>query len=144
MVNPRISKREVQELLGRVPLFSGCSKRELVEIASAAKGVDHPEGHVLAKEGERGIGFFLITDGSAVVTVGGRSRAKLGPGDFFGEISLLDEGPRSATVTATSPVKTVGITAWTFKGLIEQHPSIALRMLEMVAARVRKASATVV
>lgn len=132
--------REVADQLSGVPLFSGCSKRELEAIARAAKEVSHPEGKVLAREGDKGIGFFLIMDGTAKVTVGGRTRSKLGPGDFYGEISLLDQGPRSATVTATSPVKLLGVTAWVFQGLVQEHPSIALKMLEVVAGRLRSAT----
>ena len=127
-------------LLRKVPLFSGCTKRELEAIARATKEVRHREGHVIAGEGDTGIGFFLITEGSADVSVGGKIRARLGPGDFFGEISLLDRGPRTATVTASSPITLLGLTAWTFRGLVEQHPTIALNMLKVVAKRLRSAS----
>ncbi|MBI4260608.1 MAG: cyclic nucleotide-binding domain-containing protein [Actinobacteria bacterium] len=127
------------EQLSRVPLFSGCSKRELRAIASAAKEVNHPAGKVLAREGDKGIGFFLIMDGRASVTIEGRKRTTLRAGDFFGEISLLDQGPRTATVTAETPVRMMGITAWVFRSLIQDHPSIAVKMLEEVARRLRKA-----
>ncbi len=132
--------RQVREALRQVPLFARCSPRELASIASAGKVMEHDEGDVLAREGQRGLGFFLILDGSADVSIGGRTRATLGAGDFFGEISLIDEGPRTATVTATSPVRTFALTAWTFRELIERNASIALKMLETVAARVRDAS----
>ena len=128
-------------LLKRVPLFSGCTKRELDAIAKAVKEVHHREGHVIAREGDTGIGFFLITDGAADVSVGGKSRAKLRAGDFFGEISLLDRGPRTATVTADSRITMLALTAWTFRGLVEQHPTIALNMLKVVAERLRNAQA---
>jgi CRP-like cAMP-binding protein len=128
-------------LLKRVPLFSECTKRELDAIAKAVKEVSHREGHVIAREGDTGLGFFLITDGTADVSVGGKVRAALGPGDFFGEISLLDRGPRTATVTAATPITMLGLTAWTFRGLVEQHPSIALNMLKVVAERLRTATA---
>ena len=132
--------REVAQQLAKVPLFSGCSNRELTTIAKAAKEVSHREGHVIAREGDHGVGFFLITDGTAKVTRGGKGLAKLGPGDFFGEISLLDRGPRTATVTATSDIMLEGITAWVFRGLLEEHPAIAMKMLEVLAKRVRTAS----
>jgi CRP-like cAMP-binding protein len=136
------SKTDIQKMLSEVPLFSECSKKELGEIASAGKVVDHKAGDVLAREGQSGLGFFMIADGSADVTIGGSKKASLGKGDFFGEVSLLDEGPRSATVTATSsPTTLLGLTAWAFKDLVERHPTIALKMLETVAGRVRKASA---
>jgi CRP/FNR family cyclic AMP-dependent transcriptional regulator len=137
---PMLSKAEVQRLLSEVSLFSGASKKELGEIASAIKVVDHSAGDVIAREGERGLGFFLVADGAADVTIGGQRKATLKRGDFFGEISLLDEGPRSATVTAATPLTLLGLTAWAFKDLVERHASIGLKMLEAVAARVRSAT----
>ena len=123
--------------LANVPIFSGCSKRELGIIARASKEVSHKEGTVIAREGERGIGLFLILDGQCKVTIGGKTKARLGPGDFFGEVALLDGGPRTATVTALSPVRLVGITGWVFRGLLMEHPTIALKTLEAVAGRLR-------
>ena len=137
---PMLSKAEVQRLLSEVSLFSGASKKELGEIASAIKVVDHSAGDVIAREGERGLGFFLLADGTADVTIGGQRKATLKKGDFFGEISLLDEGPRTATVTAATPLTLLGLTAWAFKDLVERHASIGLKMLEAVAARVRSAT----
>jgi CRP/FNR family transcriptional regulator, cyclic AMP receptor protein len=134
-----VDQREVTAQLAKVPMFSECTRREVQAIARAAKEVSHPEGHVIAREGDRGVGFFLILEGSAKVSIGGKARARLGPGDFFGEIALLDRGPRTATVTSTSPIRLVGITAWVFRGLLEEHPSIALTMLEVVARRLREA-----
>jgi CRP/FNR family transcriptional regulator, cyclic AMP receptor protein len=128
------------KLLSGVPLFSELSTKELNAIASAAKEVSHRAGSALAREGESGIGFFLITDGTAKVTVGGRARTTLRPGDFFGEISLLDGGPRTATVTAETDITTLGLTQWVFKRLIEQHPSIASKMLKVMAQRLRASS----
>jgi CRP/FNR family cyclic AMP-dependent transcriptional regulator len=126
--------------LKKVPIFGECTKRELDAIARASKEVSHRPGHVIAREGETGIGFFLILEGKADVSIGGKSVAKLGPGDFFGEISLLDQGTRTATVTSSSPILLLGLTAWTFKGLVQEHPSIALNMLKVVAQRIRKAA----
>jgi CRP-like cAMP-binding protein len=82
----------------------------------------------------------LILEGEATVTIGGKTKAKLGPGEFFGEVALLDGGPRTATVTATKHLRLLGITAWVFRGLIEEHPSIALKTLESVAGRLRAVS----
>lgn len=131
---------EVATRLGKVPIFAGCSKRELAIIAKAAKEVSRAKGAVIAKEGESGVGLFLILDGTCDVTIGGKAKAKLGPGDFFGEVALLDRGPRTATVTATSDVQLAGITGWVFRGLLTEHPSIALRVLESVAGRFRAVS----
>lgn len=140
MAKRTAAKNDAVRLLSEVPLFSELSKRELASIARAAKEVNHREGAVLAREGDSGLGFFLIKDGTAKVTVGGRPRGKLGPGDFFGEISLLDQGPRSATVTAETPISMIGLTQWVFKRLVEQNPSIAMKMLKVMASRLRAPS----
>jgi CRP/FNR family cyclic AMP-dependent transcriptional regulator len=135
-----VAQHDVMAELAKVPIFSGCSKRELQLIARAAKEVNHKQDTVIAREGERGIGLFLILEGECNVTIGGRTKAKLGPGDFFGEVALLDGGPRTATVTAITPVKLVGITGWVFRGLLMEHPTIALKTLEGVAGRLRAVS----
>jgi CRP/FNR family transcriptional regulator, cyclic AMP receptor protein len=132
-----VANHDVTAKLAKVPIFSGCTKRELAIIARATKEVSHREGTVVAREGDRGIGLFLILEGQCTVSIGGKTKARLGPGDFFGEVALLDGGPRTATVTATSPVRLVGITGWVFRGLLMEHPSIALRTLESVAGRLR-------
>jgi CRP/FNR family cyclic AMP-dependent transcriptional regulator len=135
-----VAQIDVATRLGKVPIFAGCSKRELAIIAKAAKEVSRAKGAVIAREGESGVGLFLILDGTCKVTIGGKAKAKLGPGDFFGEVALLDRGPRTATVTATSDVQLAGITGWVFRGLLTEHPSIALRVLESVAGRLRAVS----
>jgi CRP-like cAMP-binding protein len=132
-----VSQADVVAKLGNVPIFSECSKRELALIARAAKEVTHRQGTMIAREGEKGIGLFLILEGECEVTIGGKRKAKLGPGDFFGEVALLDGGPRTATVTALTEVKLLGITGWVFRGLLMEHPSIALKTLEAVAGRLR-------
>lgn len=135
-----MSSREVTQQLGKVPLFSGLTRRELDAIVRAGKEVEHREGHVIAREGDRGVGFFLVLEGEARVSRGGKGLAKLKPGDFFGEISLLDRGPRTATVTASTPIRLLGVTAWVFRGLLIEYPSIAMKLLEVVAARLRQAT----
>lgn len=132
-----MAQSDIATKLGQVPIFSGCSKRELTLIARAAKEVVHKEGTLIAREGERGIGLFMILEGECWVSIGGRTKAKLGPGDFFGEVALLDGGPRTATVSAVTQVKLIGITGWVFRGLLMEHPSIALKTLEAVAGRLR-------
>lgn len=134
---PTVSQSEIVAKIGGVPLFSACSKRELALIARSAKEVSHRAGTMVAREGERGIGLFVILEGECEVTIGGKRKAKLGPGDFFGEVALLDGGPRTATVTALTPVKLVGLTGWVFRGLLMEHPSIALKTLEALAGRLR-------
>jgi CRP/FNR family transcriptional regulator, cyclic AMP receptor protein len=135
-----VAQQDAMSRLAKVPIFSECTKRELTIIGRAAKEVSHAEGTVIAREGERGVGLFLILDGQCKVTIGGKTKAKLGPGDFFGEVALLDGGPRTATVTALTPVRLVGITGWVFRGLLMEHPTIALKTLEAVAGRLRAVS----
>lgn len=134
---PTVSQSEIVAKIGGVPLFSACSKRELALIARSAKEVSHRAGTMIAREGERGIGLFVILEGECEVTIGGKRKAKLGAGDFFGEVALLDGGPRTATVTSLTPVKLVGLTGWVFRGLLMEHPSIALKTLEALAGRLR-------
>lgn len=131
---------KVVDQLGKVPLFSDCSQRDLQTIARVVKDIDHPAGTVVAREGEPGVGLFVIADGTADVTIGGKKKASLGPGDFFGEIALLDGGPRTATVTATSDVHLLGLTEWVFRGLMQEHPSIAVKTLQAMAGRLRGAT----
>ena len=135
-----MTKTEITQLLSGVPLFSGCSGRELGAVASAAKEVHRKQGSVLAKKGDPGVGFFLITKGTAGVIVNNRKRATLSTGDYFGEISLLDGGPRSADVVAESDIDMLGLTAWVFRGILEQHPTIAQKMLVTLAGRLRNAA----
>ena len=135
-----MTQHDVPSKLAKVPIFSECTKRELNIIARASKEVPHKAGTVIAREGERGIGLFLILEGDCRVSIGGKTKAKLGPGDFFGEVALLDGGPRTATVTATDDVRLLGITGWVFRGLLMEHPSIALKTLEAVAGRLRAVS----
>ena len=79
------------------------------------------EGDTIATEGQSGIGFFIIDEGEAAVCVGGEERATLGHGDYFGEVALIDDGARTATITAKSPLKCYGITSWEFRPLVEQQ-----------------------
>lgn len=127
------------EALAGVPLFSVLTDRERDAMARTGKEFDRAEGAILAKEGESGVGFFLLLEGSAEVSVKGETRAALAAGDAFGEIALLDDGPRTATVTATSPVRMLGITAWAFKALVREHPEMAVKLLEVLAGYVRRA-----
>jgi CRP/FNR family transcriptional regulator, cyclic AMP receptor protein len=135
-----VAVKEVVDRLKSVPLFSGCSQRDLQTVARVVKDIDHPAGTVIAREGEPGVGLFVIADGTAVVTIGGKKKTSLGPGDFFGEIALLDGGPRTATVTATTDVQLLGLTEWVFRGLMQEHPSIAVKTLQAMAGRLRRAT----
>ena len=126
------------ELLKRVPLFAGCSKSELRELAKTADELDLREGTVLTREGRPGREFFVLVDGTARVSKAGRKIAELRAGDWFGEIALITNSPRTATVTATSPVDVLVITDRRFRTLVETMPSIALKVLSCVGERLAR------
>lgn len=123
------------ELLKRVPLFAGCSKGELRELAKSADELDIREGTVLTREGRPGREFFVLIRGNANVTKKAKKIAELGAGDWFGEIALLTDSPRTATVTATSPSDVLVITDRRFRSVVETMPSIALKVLSCVGER---------
>jgi CRP-like cAMP-binding protein len=123
------------ELLKRVPLFAGCSKKELGEIAMVADEIDFDAGHVLTKEGATGREFFVLVDGSAEVRRNGRKVSALGSGDFFGEIALVSERPRTATVTTIGPARLLVVTDRAFRELMRKVPSIQLKVLTALADR---------
>jgi len=126
-----------------VPLFSGFADKDLQRVAAIAKEVDFPPGREIAKQGESGIGFHMIIDGEVDVSVDGRSHATLGPGSYFGEMSLLDGGPRSATVKAISDLKTVSLTSWDFLALLDQYPELARKLLVELCGRLRSVERSV-
>ena len=135
-----MAAKDVAARLAKVPIFSGCSQRELAAIARVIRPIDHDAGAVIAVEGQPGAGLFVIDSGEADVTIGGRKINHLGAGDFFGELALLDGGPRTATVTAATDIKLLALTEWVFRGLLIEHPTIALRTLEAMASRLRHAT----
>jgi CRP-like cAMP-binding protein len=117
------------EALKKVPLFEDLSDRELGSVASVGREVERSSGSGVTTEGESGVGFHLILQGTADVAIGGSVARTLGPGDHFGEISLIDGGPRTATVTATSELRTFSIAAWDFGPLLDKHPEITRKIL---------------
>lgn len=127
------------ELLQRVPLFADFEPGDLERLARSFKQRTFASGSTVVDEGKTGAGFFVIESGEASVTVRGGERAKLGPGDYFGEIALIDEGARSATVTADSELRCYGLTSWEFRPLVEGNAGIAWKLLETMAKRVRVA-----
>lgn len=129
------------ELLSNVPLFSACSNRDLRRIAALVDEIDVREGHVLMRQGEPGRECFVIAEGKAKATVRGSGSAPLGPGDVVGEMSLLDQGPRSATVTARTDMHLLVLTSHSFSALVTQVPLVARRIMATLAGRVREAEA---
>jgi CRP-like cAMP-binding protein len=127
------------ELLQRVPIFSTMERNDLERLARSFKERTFGEGDTVAAEGKGGVGFFVISDGQAGVSVQGEERATLGPGDYFGEIALIDEGARSATITAKSELHCFGLTPWDFRPLVETHAEIAWKLLQAMAKKLRAA-----
>ncbi len=120
-------------------LFQGMPDSEMRSVEKQMKIVSHPAGHEIVLRGEGGVGFMVITDGSvSVETVTGKTR-KLGPGDSFGEMALLDHEGRSATITADTDVTLATIPEWNFKPFLKEHPEVAYRLLQTLSRRVRQA-----
>ena len=132
-------RNEKVELLKRVPLFADCSRGELEQIAQIADEIDLAEGKDLTRLGESGREFFVLLEGEADVSQDGEIINKLGAGDFFGEIALVEDTPRTATVTATTPVRVLVITDRSFKRLLEKQPEIQRKVLVALAERVKPA-----
>jgi CRP/FNR family cyclic AMP-dependent transcriptional regulator len=120
-------------LLQRVPLFSDLDRKELERIAASMKERTFSAGDTVTAEGQSGVGFFVIESGDAKVTVHGEDRRRLGPGDYFGEVALLIESARTATITAESDLKCYGLTSWEFRPLVETHGSIAWKLLQAMS-----------
>ncbi len=122
-------------MIKRAPLFAACSKRQLEEVARIADEIDLREGKEMTRQGSRGREFFVLLEGEAEVTRDGQKINQLGPGDFFGEIALVSDSPRTATVTATTPVRTLVVTATSFKRLMDDQPEIQRKVLVELAER---------
>ena len=134
-----IRKRDIDQMLARVPLFSACSKKELVEIRRHSTALRIPAGSEVVRQGERGGDFIVIVQGTAMVAIDGKPVATLGPGDFFGEIALLDGGPRTASVIASSDLEAEVVGHREFTSLLIEAPSLTRNILRGVAARLRAA-----
>jgi len=126
-----------QELIEKVPLFAGLDKKELQGLASSMKERTFEAGNTIAAEGQTGVGFFIIDEGEAAISVKGEELKTLGHGDYFGEVALIDDGERTATITAKTALKCYGITSWEFRPLVEQNADLAWKMLQMMAKMLR-------
>jgi CRP-like cAMP-binding protein len=128
-----------QDVLAKVPLFSMLSKRELARLANNAHERTFPAGAVLTEQDETGVTFGVIVEGQAAVDVHGKAARTLGPGDYFGEMALIDHSYRSATITAATDLRCLLFTAWVFRPFAMEHPETAWVLLEMMVQRVRDA-----
>jgi CRP-like cAMP-binding protein len=129
------------ELLQRVPLFAELEPSELERLSGSFKERTFAAGEAVATEGEGGAGFFVIESGEAVVKVHGDERGRLGPGDYFGDVALIDQGDRTASIEATSELKCYGLTFWDFRPLVESDARIAWPLLQAMTKRLREAQA---
>ena len=125
------------ELLSAARLFDGVDAAGMDRIAAVAIQVDFPDGHVIARQGDIGTGFFVVVEGSARVVRDGEAIATIGPGDFFGELSVLDGRPRTAQVIAQGPTTCLALASWDFEAVILAEPKVALAVLRGLAGRLR-------
>jgi CRP/FNR family cyclic AMP-dependent transcriptional regulator len=133
-----VMDREWAEILGELPLFAGLSRRDVGKVAKAAVVTRLAEGATVVVEGDPGTTFFVILDGTAAVEQGGARLRRLGHGDFFGELSLLDGGARTATVIAETPLLAMRLSRGPFLKVLEDEPQIAIAMLRELAGRLRR------
>jgi len=131
----RLGGNQKIDLIRKVPLFARCSRAELKEIAMLADEIDLREGKEMTREGAPGREFFVLLEGTAEVKKKSRKVNTLGPGDFFGEIALVSREPRTATVIATSPVRALVITDWSFRQLLDDAPRVKTKVMEAMAER---------
>ena len=131
----RLGGNQKIDLIRKVPLFARCSRAELKEIALLADEIDLHEGKEMTSEGEPGREFFVLLEGTADVKKNSRRVNTLGAGDFFGEIALVSREPRTATVTATSPVRALVITDRSFRRLLDDAPQVQTKVMEAMAER---------
>jgi CRP/FNR family cyclic AMP-dependent transcriptional regulator len=129
------------DVLANVPMFAGVGRKELKRLVDRMSERTFMEGEVAVEEGRGGAGFWMIQDGEATVSIGGEIVRSLGPGEYFGEVALLDDGPRSATVTAANDMRCLGIASWEFRPFVLEHPEVALTMMQTLARRLREAEA---
>ncbi len=137
----RQDHQDLDARLAAVPLLSGLSGRQRRKLVDRSRVVDHREGREVATEGEGALALHLVLSGRATVSLRGQQARELGPGDHFGEISMIDGRPRSATVTATEPLQTLAVPHLAFADLVEGDPACATALMVGLCARLREAEA---
>jgi CRP/FNR family transcriptional regulator, cyclic AMP receptor protein len=125
------------DLIASVPLFAGLNRREIEFLGKLMDDVDVPDGKVLTREGARGGEFFIVLEGAVRIERDGKQLNRLGPGDFLGEIALIDQGPRTATAIADGPVRLMVLTSSAFVSMLSQNPGVETKILRVLASRVR-------
>jgi CRP-like cAMP-binding protein len=132
-----LSRQQRGELLGACPLFQGIGTSHLEQLVDRAIEVEFPADRVIARQGEIGTGFFVIVSGRVRVVRDGQILAQLGPGEFFGELSLLDRQPRVAQVVAEQPTTCLALPSWDFEQLLLEEPALTVSILRGIAGRLR-------
>ena len=135
---PARSPNDVAAMLGKAPIFSGLTERQLRSLAKTTKVVAYPANARIVKQGEPGIGLYILLSGQAEVRQGNRALARLGAGQFFGEMTLLDEQPRSADVVALQPSECAVLSRWEFGGFAKGEPDVLQGVLRETARRLRE------
>jgi CRP-like cAMP-binding protein len=130
-----MAERPLVDLIRRTPLFSSLDDKELKEVAASMKERTYPSGKVVVEEGKTGVGFFVIESGTASVTVGGSPVRTLRDGDYFGEIALIADTVRTATITAETELRCYGMASWDFRPLVEKNAPLAWKLLQVMARR---------
>lgn len=132
--------QNLAEMMGQAPIFATLTERQLRGLAKTTKVIGYPAGTSIVKQGEPGIAFYIILSGGAEVRQGARTLAKLAPGQFFGEMTLLDEQPRSADVVATAATECAVLSRWEFWGFAKSEPEVLQGVLQEMARRLRAAN----
>jgi CRP/FNR family transcriptional regulator/CRP/FNR family cyclic AMP-dependent transcriptional regulator len=132
-----LTREEKGELLAATPLFAGVDAEDIAGIADRTVEVDYGPGGVIARQGEIGTGFFVVVSGAVRVVRDGATIARLGPGEFFGELSVLDQKPRNAQVVSDEPTVCLALAAWDLEAIVGEQPRVALALLRGMATRLR-------
>lgn len=142
MEQERKSTQRLAETIGSIPLFSGLDKKDRERIAGAGREVTFEKGKTILREGEPGLALLLILEGKVEVRKRGKLLSTLGNGGFFGEMTVIDDKPRSADVVAVAPTTCFGLTSWAFAGLVRTYPEIALAVMKELVRRLREVQET--
>ena len=133
---------DAASLIGNVPFFAGLDEKRRKSIASEGKEISYKAGDKIVEEESMGVGFYLVLDGKAEVRKGTKVLASLGKGQFFGEMSLIDEQPRSADVVAVAPTRCWALSSWSFASVVKANPEIPMMMLKEMVKRLRAAQSS--
>lgn len=136
-----LTRDQIADLLGRTRLFAGVDDTGRARIADRMTEVDLPPDRVIARQGEIGTGFFIVVSGSVRVVRDGTTIAQLGPGQFFGELSVIDRQPRVAQVISSGPTTCLALASWDFEAIIAEQPSVAMAILRELSGRLRELTA---